>query len=88
MNSTSLSSERNQRIVDLVRAGTLPRTGVDRTWGGGGTGRACVACNEPIARNDLEIEVDLLSGRTLCFDVDCFMEWWAITQRPRGRVAI
>jgi hypothetical protein len=46
---------------------------VDRTWGGCGTGRACVAGDEPIDRRDLEIEVDLLSGRTLRFHVECFI---------------
>jgi len=44
-----------QKILD----GTLPKQNCHVTWYGHGTGQICVACERPIAADDVEVERDL-----------------------------
>jgi hypothetical protein len=46
-----------QHAKDKMRAGTLPTVSEARVWAGPGIGLPCVVCDQPIARNDLEYEV-------------------------------
>ena len=47
-----------QKILD----GTLPKQNCHVTWYGHGTGQICVACERPIAADDVEVECDLPGG--------------------------
>ena len=82
MPDTALTTDRSQRIADLVRAGTLPTARGERTQSGCGTGRPCVVCDEILAADDLEITIERARG-TLPLHLGCFMDWWALTRSPR-----
>ena len=47
------------------------------TWYGPGTGGICVACEQPIAANDLEVECDLPNGGTIRLHRRCYDLWTA-----------
>jgi hypothetical protein len=49
-------------IRDKILAGHLPKQNCRMTWYGPGTGGICVACEQPIVANDLEVECDLPKG--------------------------
>jgi len=74
-------------LVEIIRAkiksGALPDTAnVVNTWYGRGSGRPCVACEQPIAVFDIEAEGDLEDGSVLCFHGSCYRTWE--TQRGRS----
>ena len=87
MPDTALTTDRRQRIADLVGAGILPTASRERPRSGCGTGRTCVVCDEAIAADDLEIKLEHVGGRTLPFHLECFMDCWALTQPSRGQRA-
>ena len=47
------------------------------TWYGPGTGGVCVACEEPIAADDVEVECDLPTGGTIRLHRECYEIWAA-----------
>ena len=61
-----------QKILD----GTLPKQNCQVTWYGHGTGQICVACERPIAADDVEVECDLPGGGTIRLHRRCY-EFWA-----------
>jgi hypothetical protein len=47
------------------------------TWYGPGTGGVCVACERPIAADDMEVECDLPTGGTIRLHRGCYDIWVA-----------
>jgi hypothetical protein len=88
MPDTTLTTDRSQRIAELVRAGVLPTASGHRPRSGCGTGRTCVVCDEAIAADDLEIKLEHVRGRTVPLHLECFMDWWALTQPSREQRAV
>jgi hypothetical protein len=65
------------RLQQKLRTGMLPRARAPRTWVGPGSARVCMACDRVIARDDIEVECDDLTGRPLRFHQSCFDMWEA-----------
>ena len=53
-----------ETIRRKILAGDLPKQNCRMTWYGPGTGGICVACEQPIAADDVEVECDLPTGGT------------------------
>lgn len=51
------SSLRDQ-AREAMRIGKLPTQRPDRTWGGPGVGAPCRICDRPVARDQIELEVE------------------------------
>ena len=47
-----------QKARHLIQAGKLPHRRADRTFGGPGVGDQCAICEEPVTRDELEIELE------------------------------
>jgi len=45
------------------------------TWYGPGTGGICLACEQPIPDDDVEVECDLPGGRTIRLHRECYDVW-------------
>jgi hypothetical protein len=63
------------RLRQKLRSGALPRDRTSRTWVGPGSARTCMACDQNIARDDIEVECDAGDGRPLRFHKECFDAW-------------
>jgi hypothetical protein len=68
-------------IRERIRAGLLPSGRGDRTFGGPGSEAECDCCGEPIARHQIEFEVEFASShsacaRTLVAHRECHRIWW------------
>ena len=61
-----------QAIREGIMHGALPREHCRMTWYGPGTGGTCVACEQPITPDDVEVECDLQNGGTLRFHRRCY----------------
>jgi hypothetical protein len=74
-----------------VQSGKLPARRPDRTWGGPGIGAACVICDLPVKREELEFEIqfehDVNDPGLDKFHVHirCFAAWEF--ERGRGSVS-
>ena len=61
--------------------GKLPARRPDRTWGGPGVGAPCAVCNEPVMKDQLELEVQFARERAVPgldkfhIHVRCFAAW-------------
>jgi hypothetical protein len=64
-------------IRQKILAGDLPNQDCRMTWYGGGTGGICVACDQPITADDLEVECDLPQGGTIRLHRRCYDIWAA-----------
>ena len=64
-----------QRIRQKLLVGELPKGPCRMTWYGVGQGGICQACDQPITKDDVEVECDLHSGGTLRFHRRCHEEW-------------
>lgn len=64
-------------IRQMILAGNLPKENCRMTWYGPGTGGVCVACEQPIAAEELEVECDLPSGGTIRLHRRCYDIWAA-----------
>ena len=64
-----------------VQNGKLPARRPDRTWGGPGVGAECAVCNLPVAKNQMEFEIQFArDGDNPGLDkfhvhVRCFAAW-------------
>jgi hypothetical protein len=58
-------------IREGILHGVLPREHCRMTWYGPGTGGTCVACEQSITAEDVEVECDLQNGGTLRFHRRC-----------------
>ncbi|MGH2392752.1 MAG: hypothetical protein ACRDGH_04525 [Candidatus Limnocylindria bacterium] len=63
------------RIRQRILSGELPKEHCRMTWYGPGTGGICVACDQPIAADDVEVECDLPGGGTIRFHRRCYEVW-------------
>jgi hypothetical protein len=64
-------------IVSKVAKGSLPDVRVSRVWAGRGTTRPCYGCDEAIAANEIEVEVELAGAVALRLHQRCFRIWQA-----------
>jgi hypothetical protein len=62
-------------IRQRIRAGDLPKQDCRMTWYGPGRGEVCVACDQPIAPDDVEVECDLPGGGGTRFHRSCCEVW-------------
>jgi hypothetical protein len=62
-------------IRRMILAGNLPKVNCRMTWYGPGTGGVCVACEQPITAEELEVECDLPSGGTIRLHRACYDVW-------------
>ena len=66
---------------EAVRTGKLPMRRQDRIWGGPGVGAARAVCGKPVAKNEMEMEVQFAhDGDSPGLDkfhlhVRCFAAW-------------
>lgn len=64
-----------------IKSGKLPSRRPDRTWGGPGVGAACVVCERPVTKDELEFEIQFShDGANPGLDkyhvhVRCFAAW-------------
>jgi hypothetical protein len=76
------------RARDALLTGRLPRGGPpERMWGGRGTGRGCVVCQEPIGPNERELELEFArevlesAHENPHVHVPCFTAWQLESRR-------
>jgi hypothetical protein len=62
-------------IREKILAGELSKQNCRMTWYGPGTGGKCVACELPIATDDVEVECDLPNGGTIRLHRGCYDLW-------------
>ena len=66
---------------EAVRTGKLPGRPQDRTWGGPGVGAPCSVCGNPVAKDEMELQVEFrYDGDTpglskFHLHVRCFAAW-------------
>ena len=53
-----------ERARQKMRHGLLPAQAETRVWAGPGLGLPCAVCDQPIAREDLEYELEFASEST------------------------
>jgi len=69
-------SELQLRIKQRIHNGKLPCCIPDRIGAGYGEGNVCVGCDQPIAKEHIEYEVqDDRTGRQLNFHFGCYVVW-------------
>jgi len=83
-----MPGKRPFEIIDTVRRkisnGVLPNNGSQKVWAALGSGRTCDGCDEPISREQVEHEVELLGHRTLRFHQPCLEAWRVLAGREIG----
>ena len=47
-----------EKAREAIRSGKLPRRQPDRTFGAPGNGKSCGLCGEPVARDQMLIQID------------------------------
>jgi hypothetical protein len=62
------------RVRGLIESGTLPCDEPEKTWAGNGAGERCLACGDPIGRQEIEFEVEF-AGRTILLHGPCHRIW-------------
>ena len=67
--------ELRHAIRQKVTAGKLPKLHCRMTWYGPGRQSPCVACDEPIRADDVEVECDVPTGGTIRFHQRCYDIW-------------
>lgn len=64
-----------ERIRHRILAGHLPKEGCLATWYGKGTGLRCMACDQAITLDQVEVECDLPDGSTVRLHSRCYDVW-------------
>ena len=65
----------------VIKSGKLPARAPDRTWGGPGVGAECQVCGKPVAKTELEFEIQFAhDGSNPGLDkfhvhIRCFAAW-------------
>jgi hypothetical protein len=73
------------RVRQLIETGELPVMVPEQIEAGYGSGRACVACDRPITRTQVEYEIeDCRDGHPLTFHFGCHVLWRLECSRARG----
>ena len=62
-------------IREKILAGDLPKQNCHMIWYGPGTGGIFVACEQPIAPEEVEVECDLPEGGTIRLHRTCYDIW-------------
>lgn len=76
----SRTDDLRQTIRQKILAGDLPKANCHMTWYGPGTGGDCLACQQAIEANEVEVECDLPGGggtirlHRACYDIWA-LEW-------------
>jgi hypothetical protein len=52
-----------QRAREAILAGKLPQRRPERIWAGPGFGHRCTICDRPVARDDVEYELEFARDR-------------------------
>jgi len=73
----SAPADRVHGIRQKILAGHLPKENCRMTWHGPGTRGVCVACEQPIAADDVEVECDLPTGGSIRLHQGCYDIWVA-----------
>ena len=63
------------RIRERILNGELPKQHCRMTWYGPGSGGICVACERPVAADEVEVECDLAKGGTIRLHRTCYDVW-------------
>lgn len=72
-----------EKVRQRLEAGALPRSMASKMFAGPGSERACDACDQHIAANQIEYEFDAPDGRVVRFHLGCAGVWEA-ERRKRG----
>jgi hypothetical protein len=67
--------ERRRLIRSKILAGALPKQNCRMTWFGPGRDGHCVACDQRIGAQEVEVECDLPGGGTIRLHRDCYDLW-------------
>jgi hypothetical protein len=68
-------------IREKLSVGVLPKTQCRMTWYGPGRGVRCMACDETIRQDQVEVECDLpAGGATLVLHQECHEVWAAMSR--------
>lgn len=70
-----------ETVRSKLQGGVLPREECARTWAGPGSGKACVACDQPIPPEEVEFECERQRGEVFRYHRACFECW----ERERRR---
>lgn len=76
-----------EKARSVLHNGKLPNRRPDRTWGGPGVGAACAICDLPVARHQMEFEIQFArDGDSPGLDkyhihIRCFAAWELERQR-------
>jgi hypothetical protein len=63
------------QIQQRMKVGSLPCEDCLVTWYGSGCGRICAGCDQPILREDHEIECTVPNGGMIYFHRACYEVW-------------
>src|SRR5262245_12260008 len=75
-------SVRNE-VLEAIRSGKLPDRSAEHTWAGPGCGAPCVICGQPINADELEYELEFVTGddgkqsAEYHVHIGCFSAWEA-----------
>lgn len=61
-NDPSANGARRDRILQAIRAKSLPFRSPDRTWGGKGSGAPCSLCGQSVRADEIEWELEFSRG--------------------------
>ena len=74
------------RVRQRLEEGRLPLIIPEYILGGYGSGRVCIACDQPITSTQIEYEVeDDRNGRRLSFHLGCHVVWQLECAKLRTR---
>ena len=62
-------------ILSKLADGSLPAVSIQKVWAGPGSGRVCLACEQPISAQEIETEVEVGSAVVLLLHAECFRVW-------------
>ena len=94
MSDDADGSQRRRRLIAArLRVAVLPHYRSQRTFGGRGEGTPCACCDEPIAREEVQYDVeqhDAAGGnvpeqvRSIPMHLHCYRLWVEESTRPRA----
>ena len=71
--SGSIDPEVREKIWSKLQSGELPVEPATHTWGGPSEGRRCAACDQPINKDDQEIEADCVDRCRRFYHRACYV---------------
>ena len=70
-----------QKVREVLQSRKLPNRKPDRTWGGPGVGAPCSVCDQPVTKDEKELEIEFdRHGNNPGLDkynvhIRCFAAW-------------